>query len=46
VLRDPSDETIERVRGEVMELCQQFPVYADLWEAMKTVKVEVPVASE
>ena len=46
VLRDPSDETIERVRGEVMELCQQFPVYTDLWEAMKTVKVEVPVASE
>jgi glycine hydroxymethyltransferase len=46
VLRDPSDETIEQVRGEVMELCQQFPVYADLWEAMKTVKVAVPVASE
>lgn len=38
VLRDPTDETIERVKGEVTELCQQFPVYADLWETMKDLK--------
>lgn len=39
VLRDPTDETIKQVKGEVMELCQQFPVYADLWESMKTLSV-------
>lgn len=43
VLRDPTDETIERVKGEVAELCQQFPVYSDLWETMKELKVSTRV---
>lgn len=45
VLRDPTDETIERVKNEVIELCQQFPVYADLWETMKSLRVGSPASS-
>ncbi len=45
VLRDPTDETIERVRNEVIELCQQFPVYAELWETMKSLRVGAPTSS-
>ena len=43
VLKDPTDETIERVKNEVIELCQQFPVYPDLWEAMKALKLGATV---
>ncbi len=45
VLRDPTDETIERVKNEVVELCQQFPVYTDLWETMKSLRVGAPASS-
>ncbi|MCS7264017.1 MAG: serine hydroxymethyltransferase [Armatimonadetes bacterium] len=45
VLRDPEDETIEQVRNEVVELCQQFPVYAELWETMKSLREEAIVKS-
>jgi glycine hydroxymethyltransferase len=43
VLKDPTDETVERVKNEVIELCQQFPVYPDLWEAMKALKLGATV---
>jgi len=43
VLKDPTDETIERVKNEVIELCQQFPVYPDLWETMKALKLGATV---
>ncbi|MCS7192303.1 MAG: serine hydroxymethyltransferase [Armatimonadetes bacterium] len=45
VLHDPSDETIVQLRNEVVELCQQFPIYADLWETMKSLREEVTVKS-
>ncbi len=41
VLRDPTEETIERVKGEVTEVCQQFPVYTDLWESMRALSIRV-----
>ena len=43
VLKDPTDETIERVKNEVIELCQQFPVYSDLWETMKALRLGATV---
>jgi glycine hydroxymethyltransferase len=43
VLKDPTDETVERVKNEVIELCQQFPVYPDLWETMKALKLGATV---
>jgi glycine hydroxymethyltransferase len=43
VLKDPTDETIERVKNEVIELCQQFPVYPDLWDTMKALKLGATV---
>lgn len=45
MLRDPAEETIERVKNEVVELCQQFPVYPDLWETIKSLRIGAPVAS-
>ncbi len=45
VLRDSTEETIERVKNEVVELCQQFPVYPDLWETIKSLRIGAPVAS-
>ncbi len=43
VLRDPTDENIEKVKNEVVELCQQFPVYPELWEEMKTLREEAVI---
>ncbi len=43
VLRDPTDETIKQVKDQVIELCQQFPVYSDLWEGMKALREEAVV---
>ena len=45
VLRDSTEETIERVKNEVVELCQQFPVYPDLLETIKSLRIGAPVAS-
>jgi len=39
VLDAPADEaSLARVRGEVRELCEQFPMYADLLAAEKGAK--------
>ncbi len=46
VLRNPSDEVIERVGNEVLEMCQQFPVYTDLWEILKAVRSGAPVKAQ
>lgn len=43
VLRDPTDEAIKQVKDQVIELCQQFPVYSDLWEGMKALREEAVV---
>ncbi|MFA0754284.1 MAG: hypothetical protein IMHGJWDQ_002069 [Candidatus Fervidibacter sp.] len=40
VLRDPTDETIERVKGSVIEMCQQFPIYTDLWDTLKAIHLQ------
>ncbi len=46
VLRNPNDEVIERVSNEVLEMCQQFPVYTDLWETLKAVRSGAPVKAQ
>ncbi|MCS7223330.1 MAG: serine hydroxymethyltransferase [Armatimonadetes bacterium] len=38
VLKDPDPSNLQRIRGQVVEMVQQFPVYADLLEAMRTVQ--------